>query len=144
MPEFLSKAGNQSHDVHSKETKVQLMLALNQLFVSLKRLKPNGSAPSAASAPAQPAVTWDRVVKDMIAMKPHFADCAAEAAAFASVWSGGDSSPALLDVEAYAKQLKVRREPEKDQLGLLAGAKLHRAPTWPIACLRALISDPDK
>ena len=33
LPEFLSKAGNQSHDVHSKETKVQLMLNMNRLFV---------------------------------------------------------------------------------------------------------------
>ena len=29
---FLSKAGNQSHDVHSKETMVQLMLALHQMY----------------------------------------------------------------------------------------------------------------
>ncbi len=29
LPEFLSKAGNQSHDVHTDETKVQLMLSIN-------------------------------------------------------------------------------------------------------------------
>ena len=136
LPAFLSKAGNQSHDVHSKETKVQLMLALNQHFVSLKRRY--AAAPSAESAP-----TWDRVVKDTIAMKPHFADCAEEASQFAKEWSGGDGSPALLEVEAYAKQLKERREPEKDQLGMLAGAKLRRAPKWPIACLKTLLSAPD-
>ena len=138
LPEFLMKAGNQSHDVHSKETKVQLMLALNQLFMSQKRLKPDGSASSAASAP------WERVVKDMISMKPQFADCAAEAAKFASAWSGGDGSPALLEVEAYAKQLKTRREPENGQLGFLAGAVMQRAPKWPIACLKALLAVPDK
>ena len=33
---FLSKAGNQSHEVHSKETKVQFMQALNLHFTSLK------------------------------------------------------------------------------------------------------------
>ena len=26
LPDFLSQAGNQSHDVHSKETKLQLMI----------------------------------------------------------------------------------------------------------------------
>ena len=83
LPAFLSKAGGQSHDVHSKETKAQLMLALNQLFVSLKRRC--AAAPSAVSAP-----TWDRVVKDTIAMKPHFAECAEEASKFAKEWSGGD------------------------------------------------------
>ena len=83
-------------------------------------------------------------MKDMKAMKPHFADCAEEAAQFASARSGGDKPPALLEVEAYAKQLKVRSEPEKDQLGFLASAKLHRAPKWPIACLKALLSAPDK
>ena len=62
------KAGNH---VYSLETKVQLMLALDQLFVS-KKFKPAASAPSAGSAP----VTWERVVKEMIAVKPHFADCA--------------------------------------------------------------------
>ena len=36
LPAFLSKAGNQSHEVHSKETKVQLMQALNLHFTSLK------------------------------------------------------------------------------------------------------------
>ena len=123
LPEFLSKARKQPHDVHSKETKVQFMLACNQVFLPLKR--------RAALAPsAEPAPTWERVLKDMKAMKPHFADCAEEAAQFASAWSGGDKSPALLEVEAYAKQLKVRREPEKDQLGFLASAKLQREPKW--------------
>ena len=36
LPAILSKAGNQSHEVHSKETKVQLMQALNLHFTSLK------------------------------------------------------------------------------------------------------------
>ena len=36
LPAFLSKARNQSHEVHSKETKVQLMQALNLHFTSLK------------------------------------------------------------------------------------------------------------
>ena len=97
------------------------------------------SAPSAESAP-----TWERVVMDMKAMKPHFADCAEEAAQFASAWSGGDKPLALLEVEVYAKQLKVRKEPEKCQLGFLAGAKLSRAPKWPLACLKALLSAPEQ
>ena len=33
LPNFLSQAGNQSHDVHSKETKLQLMICLHQFFV---------------------------------------------------------------------------------------------------------------
>ena len=97
------------------------MLALSQLFVSLKRRY--ATAPSAAPTP-----TWDRVVKDMMAMKPHFAECAEETAKFAREWAGGGDPPALLELEAYAKQLKVRKEPKKDQPGLLAGAKLKRAP----------------
>ena len=88
LPEFLIKAGNQSHDVHSKETKVQLMLSMNQLFVGKKRMAestaPAGSAPaasagsaptaSAGSAPAAPA-SWATVVKEISIMKPHFQDC---------------------------------------------------------------------
>jgi len=50
----------------------------------------------------------------MMAMKPQLAECAEEAAKFAKEWAGGDGSPALREVEAYAKQLKVRKEPEKD------------------------------
>ena len=42
LPALLSKAGNQSHDVHSKETKVQLMLDLSQLFVSKKAVFGHG------------------------------------------------------------------------------------------------------
>ena len=51
---FLSKAGNQSHDVHSQETKAQLMLSLNQCFVSRKRR-------AAFSGPAALAPTWEKV-----------------------------------------------------------------------------------
>ena len=130
LPEFLSQAGNQTHEVHSKETNTQLMLSLSQLVVSLKNLKPRGSAPSAASAPA----SWERVKKDMKSMKPHIPhDAIEEAAASAAAWGGDDDSSALLEVEAYAKQLKQRREPEVGQLALLAGAKVSKSPKWPIA-----------
>ena len=86
LPAFLSNAGNQSHDVHSKETKLQFMLALHQMFVAQERLnkKAAESAPSAASTSP-----WDSVVQEMIAMKPHFADFATEAATFTAAWSGG-------------------------------------------------------
>ena len=77
-----------------------------------------------------------------IAMKPHFAECADEAAKFAKEWAGGDGSPALLELEAYAKQLKVRRDPEKDQLGFLAGAKLKRAQQLLSACMKAFVVCP--
>ena len=36
---FLSMAGNQSDDVHSKETKLQFMLALHQMFAAQARLR---------------------------------------------------------------------------------------------------------
>ena len=137
LPTFLSKAGNQSHDVHSKETKVQLMLALNQHFMSLKRR-------NSSMAPAAPIPNWERVVMETITMKPHFAECATETAEFAAAWSGDDKSSALLEVEAYAKQLKRQTEPEQGQLGLLASAKLNRSPKWPVACLKACLSAPDK
>ena len=65
LPAFLSKAGNQSHEVHSKETKVQLMLAIMQLYVSHKRLRPNEPVSDK---------TWDRAVEEVISMKPHFKD----------------------------------------------------------------------
>ena len=136
LPEFLSRAGNQSHDVHSKETKVQLMLSLNQLFVSQKRLA--GTA-AAASAPS-----WLQVVQEMESMKPHFAGCAKEAADFAASWSGGDESPGLNEAETYAKSTKVRKEPEDGQLGMLAKAQVKRAPKWPIACLKTLLQASDQ
>ena len=37
LAEFLSKAGNQTHDVHAKETRVQLMLYMHQLFIGQKK-----------------------------------------------------------------------------------------------------------
>ena len=120
LPGFLSKAGNQSHDVHSKETKIQLMLSLNQLFVAQKRLfeenvKEKASAPSEAAAPsaesapsAAPAPpSWTKVVQEMETMKPHFAECAKQWAEFAAAWSGGDDSPGLNEAEAYAKTLNL-------------------------------------
>ena len=67
----------------------------------------------------------------------------APAADFASAWSSGDDSRNLKEVEAFAKSLNVRREPAKGQLSLLAKARVLRAPKWPIACLRALVSAPD-
>ena len=101
LPEFLSKAGNQSHDVHSKETKVQLMLALNQHFMSLKRR-------NASMVPAAPAPTWDQVVSETISIKgPDQADTLEELAKFAAQWAGGDASPALIEVESYAKQRRT-------------------------------------
>ena len=139
LPAFLSKAGNQSHDVHSKETKLQFMLALHQMFVAQERFR----ASAAESAPsAESTSPWDSVVQEMIVMKPHFADFATEAATFTSAWSGGEGAPALNEAETFAKSLKVRREPEYGQLGLLAKANLARAPRWPIMCLKTLMSAP--
>ena len=89
------------------------------------------SAPSAASVPA--SASWDEVAKEMTVMKPHFAGCAKESAEFAAAWSGGDSAPGLADAEAYAKSLKVRKEAEEGQFGILARAQLKRTPRWPVA-----------
>ena len=113
LPGFLSIAGNQSHEVHQKETKIQFMLSLHQLF----------TAASASTRSAGAASTrWAHVVSEMGTIKPHFANCAKEAAEFAAAWSGGDQSPALHEAEAYAKTLKARKEPEDGQLGILANA----------------------
>ena len=77
----------------------------------------------------------------MKAMKAHIApELIDEAAAFTASWGGFDS---LVEVEAYAKQLRKRREPEVGQLNLLAGAKVSKFPRWPIACLKALLSAPE-
>ena len=135
LPAFLSKAGNQSHEVHSKETKVQLMLALSQHFVSLNRTMSADSAQSAAPAPTA-EVTWDRVVNDIASMKPHFGECAKECADFVAAFGGGEDAPHLHEAEAFAKQLKARREPEKGQLALLARAQMQRQSPWIIACLK--------
>ena len=56
LPEFLSKAGNQTHDVHSKETKVQLMLTMSQMLRSYKYVKEN---PTAAADTIPPAAQED-------------------------------------------------------------------------------------
>ena len=76
-------------------------------------------------------------------MKPHLKDFAGEAAEYAAKWSGGDESEWLVEVEAFAKTLKVGREPEDGQLGLLASAQLKRTPRWPTACLKALLQAPE-
>ena len=116
LAKFLSQSGNQSHDVHSKETKVQLMLMMHQLFVTRKRFSeptestpPAGSAPTAESAQDAVSASWEQVVKEISVMKPHFADDAKECGDFAGRWSGGDEAVNLLALEAYAKILKVRR-----------------------------------
>ena len=126
LPGFLSMAGNQSHDVHKKETKVRLMLSLHQLFVAHRRLADTAaSAPSAASVQSAASASWDKVVQEMTLMKPHFARCAKESAEVAAAWSGGDRAPGLNDAEAYAKSLKVRKEPEDGQCGILALSLIH-------------------
>jgi len=100
---------------------------------------------AAFSGPAALAPTWEKVVREAISIKgPDQADTLEELAKFAAQWAGGDASPALKEVESYAKQLARRNEPEKDQLGFLAVAKLVRYPDWPIMCLKTLISSPDK
>ena len=115
------------------------MLNLSQLFVAQKRLADSAeSAPSTESAPS-----WERVVQELSAMKPHFAECAKEAAEFAAAWSGGDDSPGLNEAEAYAKGLNARKEPADGQLGILANAQLKRSPRWPIACLNTLLQAPE-
>ena len=76
-------------------------------------------------------------------MKPYFEDDTREAADFAMTGSGGDDYPGLVEVEAFAKSLNVRREPERGQLGLLAKAQVRRKPKWPLACLKALFSASD-
>ena len=127
LPGFLSLAGNQSHEVHSKESKVQLMFSLHQLFVNQRRLADTAaSAPSAASVPA--SASWNKVVEEMTVMKPHFARCARESAEFAAAWSGGDESQGLTEAEDYAKSIKIRKEPEDGQLGHLAKASVKKHP----------------
>ena len=142
LPGFLSMAGNQSHDVHTKETKVQLMLSLQQLFVAQRRFAETAaSAPSAASARSAASTSWEQVVQEMGVMKPHFQQCAKESAEFAAAWSGGGG---LNEAEAYGKSLRIRKEPDDGQLGILAKADLKRAPRWPIACLKTLMQSPDQ
>ena len=141
LPGFLSMAGNQSHDVHTKETKVQLMLSLQQLFVAHRRVaEAAASAPSAESAPPAASASWEQVVQEMAVMKTHFQNCLKEASEFAAAWAGGGG---LDEAEAYGKSLRVRKEPEDGQLGILAKAVLKRAPRWPIACLKTLMQAPD-
>ena len=139
-------AGNQMHDVHLKETKVQLMLDMHKLVMVQDRLNfaTAASTPSAESAPSATPASWEQAVKEISALKPRFARCAKEAADFAKAWSGGDTAPGLNEVEAYAKSLAVRKEPEHGQLGILANAQLKRAPRWPIACLKTLLQAPDE
>ena len=95
------------------------------------------------SAPQSAGSAWACVVNEIEIVKPHFAGCAKESAEFAAAWSGGDDAPGLADAEAYAKSLKVRKEPEDGQLGILAKAQLKRAPMLPIACLKTLSQAPD-
>ena len=73
-------------------------------------------------------------------MKTHFQNCLKEASEFAAAWAGGGG---LDEAEAYGKSLRVRKEPEDGQLGILAKAVLKRAPRWPIACLKTLMQAPD-
>lgn len=129
LPGLLSMAGNQSHGLHSAETKVQLMLHLHQLFM-------------AQTTPAASA-SWEQFLHQMAAMRPHYASVAKECAEFAAEWSGGDDAPSLNEAEAYVKGLRVRREPEDGQLRVLANAQLKRFPRWAIACLKTLLQAPD-
>ena len=78
-------------------------------------------------------------------MKPHVTGIR-EGASFASAWAGGDEATYLVEVETFAKTLKVRREPEDEQLAFLAGAQMKRASIskWQIACLKALLQAADE
>ena len=71
LPNFLSQAGNQSHDVHSKETKLQLMICLHQLVVIEKKaaIKKNESA---ESAPVDAKQLWDTVNKNYVGHEASF------------------------------------------------------------------------
>ena len=90
-------AGNILHDVHLQETKVQLMLDMHSLFIAqdLLHFATAASSPSAESAPSAAPASWEKVANEISAMKPHFADCAKEAAGFAAAWSGDDIAPGL-------------------------------------------------
>ena len=70
LPGFLSRAGNQSHDVHTKETKLQLMISLHQLFVTEK--KKATSKHSAESAPPDEQKLWDNVKKNNVGHEASF------------------------------------------------------------------------
>ena len=136
LPEFLSQAGNQSHDVHAKETKVQIILSLARFFNQQEKSNRSGT-------PGAPGtmLPWDIVKRKMKAMKPHIKpEDIDEAVAFVASWGGNDG---LVEVEAYAKQLPKRREPELGQLQLLACAKVSQFPMWPLACLKACLQAPD-
>lgn len=52
---------------------------------------------------------------------------------FVAAWSGGEESANILELEACAKQLRARKEPEDGQFRLnLAKAEVHRTPRWPM------------
>ena len=133
LAEFLSKAGNQSHDVHSKETKPQIMLSMHQLMTAKQKL-PGSTAASVK----------EKVVKEISTMKPDFEDFAKEAYDFVHKYGGGDDAQSLYEIEIYCKALAERKEPADGQVGLLATAQLRQAPQWPIAMLKALVQAPEK
>ena len=88
LPGFLSQAGNQSHDVHAKETKLQLMISLHQLFVAERNMAT--ATESAGSAPADAKEVWNKVKKAMLGMKPHFSSSMDAAAKFVATWCAAD------------------------------------------------------
>ena len=129
---FLSQAGNQSHDVHAKETKLQLMISLHQLFVAERNIAT--STESAESAPPDAKELWNNVKKAMLGMKPHFASSMDAAAKFVGTWCARDDDMHLTRAEVYAKTLRDRREPADSQLDFLADANLKRCQRWFFQC----------
>jgi len=144
LPRFLSQAGNQTHDVHSKESIVQLMLSMAQLFEQRTKIAAESAPSEAADSPDQAIeASWEKVVEETNNLKPHFASQTGEAAEFAGAWSGGEGAPNLKRMDVYGKSLRVRRDLEAGQLGLLAKANLKRAPKWPPACAMTLLQAPE-
>ena len=76
-------------------------------------------------------------------LKPHLKGKLNEAAQFTSMYSGGDIPTWLNELDIFGKGLECRREPEYQQLAILAVAQLSRSPEWMIMSLKALLQAPD-
>eukprot|EP00959_Pyramimonas_sp_CCMP1952_P181745 3799711-Pyramimonas_sp.AAC.1 len=75
--------------------------------------------------------------------KPHLSGSMSALCDFVRKWSGGESRPYLIDVEAWSKTLKNRRLVSSQTLKFLADLEYASGPEYPTACFKACLVAPD-
>ena len=123
LMKVLARTGNVSHGAHRIATALQGCIGLHQAYVATKDW---AQAITSASQGQQPEFRKD---------VEHFK-------AFIEAHSGGDDAKYLKALEAYERQLTVKRQIRPSDLGKLANVSLPAPPRYVPAMTKALLNAP--